>query len=89
MACFVCRLGTWDRWGGTDPKNIYTTMVFANGAACWNGPQRSMHVQLECGLDTKVLSVAEPNRCEYVATMQTPSACQVKDAAASNVHDEL
>jgi len=77
------RLGNWDGWRGND----YRQMLYANGAGCWNGPARSVMVDIDCGLDTRILSVTEPNRCEYNYKIQTPAACFA--SSTNEVHDEL
>ncbi|CAN0860732.1 Glucosidase 2 subunit beta [Linum grandiflorum] len=56
-------------------EDNYSSMLFSNGAGCWNGPRRSMKVKLRCGLKTEVSEVDEPSRCEYAAVMSTPITC--------------
>ena len=57
------------------------------GVQCWNGPQRSTKVNLRCGAENKLVSAAEPNRCEYEFMFETPAACQPLPPATH--HDEL
>ena len=50
-------------------------MVFEHGAKCWNGPERSTRVELECGADNEIIKVTEPAKCEYVIKMRSPIVC--------------
>ncbi|KAH8412787.1 hypothetical protein KR009_005723 [Drosophila setifemur] len=82
-------LGRWDQWIGQPKK--YTQQRYANGAACWNGPQRSATINIKCALENKITAVGEPNRCEYHFEFETPAACDSEafQAESENLHDEL
>ena len=62
-------------------------MVFEHGQRCWNGPERSAKVDLECGAENEVLKVTEPSKCEYVIKMKSPAVCG--KPANKAVKDEL
>lgn len=81
------RLGVWNNWVGEDNK--YTAMFYDKGQSCWNGPQRSTHVEVSCGLENAVVAASEPNRCEYLLHFTTPSACRLEEPVESSPHDEL
>jgi protein kinase C substrate 80K-H len=76
-------LGTWEGWGKTTTTESdgqvestdYSIMKFANGLQCWNGPQRSAQVVLQCGTDNEILSVEEPSTCVYQIQAQSYVAC--------------
>lgn len=54
-------------------------MKFEDGSHCWDGPNRNTLVTLRCGAENRVISVEEPSRCTYVATLETPCACSQED----------
>jgi protein kinase C substrate 80K-H len=56
-------------------------MHFQGGLACWNGPQRSLRLELRCGAATALTRVDEPSRCEYAGVLETPAACDAAEAA--------
>lgn len=67
------RLGTWSGF----KDKTFTSMVFNNGATCWNGPKRSITVSLQCGLSDELSQVEEPSTCTYTAVLVTPAACDL------------
>ncbi|XP_015115766.1 glucosidase 2 subunit beta [Diachasma alloeum] len=80
-------LGQWSDWTGVGPHK-YTQMKFDRGHTCWNGPARTVTVNLRCGKENKLISASEPNRCEYAMIFTTPALCDPNAEAQSN-HDEL
>ncbi|KAI9325885.1 glucosidase II beta subunit-like-domain-containing protein [Zopfochytrium polystomum] len=90
-------IGNWSNWTGKDltqfsGKNLkYTEAKFDNGLYCWNGPSRSVTVSFECGDDNRLLSVTEPNKCEYAARIETPALCDIDlpDDVADEGHQLL
>jgi protein kinase C substrate 80K-H len=65
------RLGEWGSW--LNPE--HTQMEYVRGERCWNGPDRKTVVNLTCGDANNVVSVSEPNKCEYHMEFTTPAAC--------------
>jgi len=76
------KLGNWEGF-----ENDFREMHFTNGVKCWNGPNRSAIIKLSCGVENKVLSVTEPNRCEYEYKFETPAVCTKPEPIPD--HDEL
>eukprot|EP00762_Andalucia_godoyi_P004734 ANDGO_03649.mRNA.1 Glucosidase 2 subunit beta len=70
----ISTLGKFDKpsWVAKSGDNV---MKFTNGDRCWQGPQRSMVVRIECGATEEVVKVEEPSRCEYAAVLRLPIAC--------------
>ncbi|CAG8448953.1 14159_t:CDS:10, partial [Gigaspora rosea] len=73
-------LGNFAKWFGAESSNdprYYTRMLYEDGARCWNGPARSVKLYLECGADNQILSVSEPEKCEYHMRMISPAVCGI------------
>jgi protein kinase C substrate 80K-H len=70
----IASLGTWSNWEAGE------AMVYTHGDKCWNGPERSTRVTLECGQKDEIVAVDEPNRCAYLMRFQTPAACTKEQA---------
>lgn len=50
-------------------------MLMALSAKCWNGPNRQVDVVLSCGTKNELLSVSEPEKCEYRFKVTSPAMC--------------
>ncbi|CAI5721610.1 unnamed protein product [Peronospora destructor] len=76
------KLGKWDGWYGGEDKGSplsgkvdYARMRYSQGEKCYNGPERSVLLHLECGERDEILSVDEPSTCVYEMTVRSPLAC--------------
>lgn len=71
------RLGTFERFGKRRDAHdsTYKYLLYTNGDQCWNGPKRSVQVHLQCGPETKILSISEPSKCEYEMELESPFGC--------------
>ncbi|KAG0237465.1 hypothetical protein BGX31_003590 [Mortierella sp. GBA43] len=58
-------------WEGTG----YNVQLYTGGTRCWNGPDRSVRLEMSCGIENKLVSVSEPAKCEYLYKMETPAVC--------------
>ncbi|KOS47488.1 hypothetical protein ACN38_g1479 [Penicillium nordicum] len=51
------------------------TIEYNRGQSCWNGPNRSTKVILECGEENKIFKTAEDDKCVYSMLVTSPAAC--------------
>ncbi|MBW0472288.1 hypothetical protein O181_012003 [Austropuccinia psidii MF-1] len=83
-------LGKFDSWNKNAPQgspDYYTKQVYLNGAKCWNGPERSVKLDLKCGTKNQLYSVMEPEKCEYWFKVTTPAVCRDGLDEESSKHD--
>lgn len=81
----VASLGHFNGWLSEDG---YSVMRFTDGLQCWNGPKRSVVVKMKCGAEHRLVTVTEPNKCEYEMEFETPCVCR-QDTFSDIAHDEL
>ncbi|KAJ2804100.1 hypothetical protein H4R20_002638 [Coemansia guatemalensis] len=79
-------LGTFESFA---EGSNHTKHNYLHGTKCWNGPERSIVVQVICNEHIQLLSVSELEKCEYQATMAAPFACPIADAAPEMVENTL
>ncbi|KAG8747892.1 hypothetical protein FRC10_010511 [Ceratobasidium sp. 414] len=53
----------------------YTRQYYKGGARCWNGPERSVIFDVTCGTENAILTIAEPEKCEYLFAGTSPALC--------------
>ncbi|EEH38928.1 endoplasmic reticulum protein [Paracoccidioides lutzii Pb01] len=68
-------------------------LEYTQGQTCWNGPERSTRVILECGENDEILKVTEDEKCMYSMFVTTPAVCEeasIEDDNDRNINkDEL
>ncbi|KAH9950157.1 endoplasmic reticulum protein [Amylocystis lapponica] len=68
---------SWNKAPGVEPGSpeYYSKQHYTRGAKCWNGPMRSVTLLMSCGTENALLTVAEPEKCEYHFTVTSPALC--------------
>lgn len=67
------KLGSWEVDGSDFSTN--QTVVYTGGQVCWNGIERTLTVDFECGEKEAITSLIEPSTCSYKAVMTSPCFC--------------
>ncbi|CAG7921039.1 unnamed protein product [Penicillium olsonii] len=73
--------------------NVEKTVIeYTRGQSCWNGPNRSTKVILECGEENRILKTAEEEKCVYAMLVTSPAVCAGGEEAGNSAprsKDEL
>ncbi|KAJ5286789.1 Glucosidase 2 subunit beta [Penicillium angulare] len=64
-------------------------LEYERGQSCWNGPNRSTKVILECGEQNEILKIAEDEKCVYSMLVTTPAVCPGGEEETAPSKDEL
>ncbi|GHJ89304.1 hypothetical protein NliqN6_5706 [Naganishia liquefaciens] len=73
-------LGTYARWNAgpdVEPETqaYYSKQLYNHGLKCWNGPERSVNVDITCGTTNEITHISEPEKCEYRFQVTSPALC--------------
>ncbi|KAF9916165.1 hypothetical protein BX616_004469 [Lobosporangium transversale] len=80
-------LGTFAAWD-TETDVPYTVQHYTRGDKCWNGPERSVRFEMNCGETNEIISVSEPAKCEYLIKFQTPAVCSLLADDDADIDDQ-
>ncbi|KAH8151746.1 uncharacterized protein LAJ45_04368 [Morchella importuna] len=66
-------------------------LKYDNGQQCWNGPKRSVNVELYCSAVNELRSVREEEKCVYRFEVGTPAVCgdRVEDAKGESMEERV
>ncbi|KAL8572857.1 hypothetical protein ACOMHN_011106 [Nucella lapillus] len=68
-------LGRQGQWGQQKVGDYVLDMVGGDSALCPDGQSREARIRFLCGLEDRVISVIEDQKCRYVVRFSTPAAC--------------
>ncbi|KAG9103984.1 hypothetical protein FRC06_006423 [Ceratobasidium sp. 370] len=86
-------LGRFSGWNDKEgvtmgSRQYYTRQYYKGGARCWNGPERSVIFDITCGTENAILTIAEPEKCEYLFTGTSPALCWPLDEKSEKKEKE-
>lgn len=65
------------------------SLIHENGQQCWNGPRRSVKVDLYCSAIDELRSVREEEKCVYRFEVGTAAACGGEHERGENVEENV
>ncbi|XP_076456773.1 uncharacterized protein LOC143291067 [Babylonia areolata] len=68
-------LGRQGQWSQQKPGDYILDMVAGDAALCPEGQSRETRIRFLCGLEDRVISVSEDQKCRYIIRFSTPAAC--------------
>ncbi|THH10557.1 hypothetical protein EW146_g8342 [Bondarzewia mesenterica] len=87
-------LGKFASWNPSPDVEVgspeyYSRQMYKQGTKCWNGPHRSVILNLACGTENAIHTVEELEKCEYRLTGTSPALCLPLEDESGKKKDEL